>query len=190
MSGPVTSPRRGRSWATRLVLVAAALWLGGCAVLFGWPPQGTPHDRGPVVVLGGGTGDRFGLGHQLATASPPRELVLMAGARRQLEAAGGSCDDAGVRCVQPEPHSTYGEALLIAELAAEHDWPAVSVVTSELHVTRTRLLVAYCVDVPARVVASSSGLGPGTRLEHALREAVSTVATLPAYGCPRPAERR
>jgi hypothetical protein len=59
------------------------------------------------------------------------------------------------------------------------------VVTSEYHVTRTRLLLAYCVDVPTRVVASSSGLGPGTRIEHALREGISTVATLPAYGCPR-----
>jgi hypothetical protein len=175
----------GRSWATRIVLTLLAVWLGGCAVLFGWPPGGTPHELGPVVVLGGGHGDRLALGRELATSPAPRELVLMAGAGRELETAGGSCDDEHVRCVEPEPHNTYGEALAVADLSTEHDWPAVTVVTSEYHATRTRLLFAYCVDVPTRVVASSSGLGVGTRIEHALREGISTVATLPAYGCPR-----
>jgi uncharacterized SAM-binding protein YcdF (DUF218 family) len=166
------------------VLVLLASWLGGCGALFGWPPGGTPHELGPVVVLGGGHGDRFALGRELATSPTPRELVLMAGAGRELESAGGSCGDDRVRCVEPEPHNTYGEALAVAALAGEHGWPAVTVVTSEYHVTRTRLIFSYCVDVPTRVVASSSGLGPGTRVEHALREGISTVATLPAVGCP------
>ena len=66
----------------------------------------------------------------------------------------------------------------------EFGWQHVTVVTSEFHVTRTRLVFSYCVDVSARVVASDSGLGLGSRVERALREAVATVATLPAYDCP------
>jgi uncharacterized SAM-binding protein YcdF (DUF218 family) len=183
--GPVTPARDRRSWPARIVLGLLVLGLGGCGVLFGWPPGGTPHEEGPVVVLGGGAGDRFALGRELAAASSPtRELVLSAEARDELEAAGGSCDDEGVRCVQPDPATTYGEAVLIGDLAEQQAWPAVTVVTSEFHVTRTRLVFSYCVDVPARVVASDSGLGLGSRVERALREAVATVATLPAYDCP------
>jgi hypothetical protein len=58
-------------------------------------------------------------------------------------------------------------------------------VTSEYHVTRTRLLFGYCMDVPTRVVASTSGLSVPTRGRLMLRESLATLASLPSYWhCP------
>lgn len=178
--------RPGLSWLARATLTVLALLLGGCVWLYGVPPSGQAHDAGPVVVLGGGTGDRFDLGRELvASSQQPRELVLSAGAADEYEAAGGDCDDDGVICVEPDPMNTYGEALTVSALARERGWEEVTVVTSEFHVTRTRLLFAYCMHTPTRVVASDSGLPVGARVERMPREAFSTLASLPAFRhCP------
>ena len=167
-------------------MVVLALLVGGCGWLYGWPPGGEALDTGPVVVLGGGTGDRLALGrHLVETGDRPRELVLSAGAADEWEAAGRSCDEEQVRCIVPDTMDTFGEAVTVTELAREHGWPGVTVVTSEYHVTRTRLLFNYCVDAPTRVVASLSGQSVAARGRYLIREPLATLVSLPAYWyCP------
>jgi uncharacterized SAM-binding protein YcdF (DUF218 family) len=169
-----------------LLLVLLAVLVGGCGLLYGHPPAGEAFPTGPVVVLGGGTGDRVELGIELVTSSTERrELVLSADAAEDAEEAGHGCEARGVRCVVPEPEGTFMEASMITTLAREEGWETVTVVTSEYHVTRTRLLFGYCMDVPTRVVASTSGLSVPTRGRLMLRESLATLASLPSYWhCP------
>ena len=49
-----------------------------------------------------------------------------------------------VLCPKPDPFSTRGEARLIAELAAEHGWSSIVVVSSRFHLFRARLLIERC----------------------------------------------
>ena len=181
-------PARRRSWPARLALALLAVLLGGCAWLYGWPPTGQPHDTGPVVVLGGGAGDRLDLGLELIEASAePRELVLSAGADREWAQMGGSCGDEGVRCLEPAPANTFEEATAVSRLAERHRWEAVTVVTSEYHVTRTRMLFSFCMQAPTRVVASDSPASLGERANHLVREPMATLLSLPAFRyCPAP----
>lgn len=168
------------------MLTALALLVGGCGWLFGWPPDGESFATGPVVVLGGGTGDRIALGRELVEASGvPRELVLSEDAAAEWEATGRSCAEPRVRCFTPDTMDTFGEAVTVTELARDHGWESVTVVTSEYHVTRTRLLFGYCLDVPTRVVASASGQSLAARGRYLVREPLATVVSLPAYWyCP------
>lgn len=49
-----------------------------------------------------------------------------------------------VLCTMPEPNTTQGEAMALAELAQREGWNSIAVLTFDSHVTRARLLVARC----------------------------------------------
>jgi uncharacterized SAM-binding protein YcdF (DUF218 family) len=152
-----------------VVLLALGAWL------YVWPPAGTPLPAGPVVVLGGGS-DRLERGREIVDeVGAGRELVLSAGSISKWEKAGGSCGDEGVRCVDPYPVNTFGEAVTVDRLAADDGWAQVTVVTSEYHVTRARLLFNRCVDAEVRVVASESDRSVWGRVAGAYREILGTV---------------
>lgn len=121
-----------------------------------WPRGDEPFADGPIVVLGGGGGERLTRALQLrgdpAGAShraQSRELVLSAEAIDDHRRRGGDDD---VSHLVPVPPNTLGEALAIARLVDERGWSHVTVVTSDFHVTRTRLIIDRCVAVPVAVV--------------------------------------
>jgi nitroreductase len=112
---------------------------------------------GPVMVLGGSP-TRLPLALTLpGVPGPTRPLVLSASAIDDWRARGGSCTDAHIVCVMPDPASTYGESLALDTLARERGWDAVTVVTSDFHVARTRWQMAACTDVTTVVVAPGAG---------------------------------
>ena len=157
-----------RSLAVLLVLllagVAAFAWpmVSDAAWRTAWAEAASPAPAaalatGPVMVLGGSP-TRLPLALTLdGVPGEERPLVVSAGAVDDWRARGGSCDDPHVTCVMPDPSSTYGEALALDALAAAHGWDAVTVVTSDFHVARTRWQMAACTDVTTVVVA------PGAR---------------------------
>jgi hypothetical protein len=165
------------------VLVLA---VGVGVVLYGWVRglPGAPFDRGPVVVLGG-AGPRFQGGLEIVDLDAgDRELVLSSSAGILYERAGGDCGQPSVRCVMPDPETTYGEAQLIGRLAREWDWPSVTVVTIRSHRPRTQLLFDRCVDVPVTVVTvpdpDADGWG---RARAVLREVAATAISFVSYRC-------
>jgi len=112
---------------------------------------------GPVMVLGGSP-TRLPLALTLpGVPGPSRPLVVSGSAVDDWQARGGTCADAHIVCVMPEPSSTYGESLALDALAAEHAWDAVTVVTSDFHVARTRWQMAACTDVAHVVLAPGAG---------------------------------
>lgn len=92
---------------------------------------------------------------------------------------GRDCDDEFVYCIYPEPVSTWGEAQEVARMAEAGDWPAATVVTSDFHLARSRLLFQRCLGVPIALV------GPGTTervpLERASYEAAAAAVSAAFY---------
>ena len=64
-----------------------------------------------------------------------------------------------IYCFVPERNTTLGEALTIRDLATDHDWDSITVVTSSYHVFRTNYIFSRCLpDVEVRVVAAPTDL--------------------------------
>ena len=63
-------------------------------------------------------------------------------ARRLCRA--GSYDGARVLCFLAHPYSTRGEARTVGELARQHGWHSIVVVSSTFHLTRVDLLFRRC----------------------------------------------
>jgi uncharacterized SAM-binding protein YcdF (DUF218 family) len=185
---PSASRERQRSRSRPLGWVAAAAALVGIVLAgtfvrgFVSPTVDEAAAAGPVVVLGGSTA-RVERGFELADATPGRELVLSASARFAGE-IGRSCDEDAVRCVEPDPLTTWGEAQLIAELARDERWPAATVVTDPFHLPRSRLLFERCLDVPVAMVATAPRGETRVPVGVALREAAASAVSWVIYrGC-------
>lgn len=176
---PPQRPSTGRTVAGRVALVLLAGLLGVAAWLYVWPPTGEPLDEGPVVVLGGGDGERLTAARELV-GEPRigRELVLSQGASAQWELLGRTCVVEEVRCFEPEPGNTYGEALAVDRLAGERGWSQVTVVTSDYHATRTRLYFERCVAADVEVVGVDSGRSLSDRIAGTPYELLGTLAAV------------
>ncbi len=118
------------------------------------PVLDAPLSDGPVMVLGGFPERLAWTLANLPEAGSAggRVLVVSANAARDFVAWGGDCADVAVRCVEPDPSSTRGEAEAAAALVVAEGFDRLTVVTSAWHARRVRLLFAACLDVPFAVV--------------------------------------
>jgi hypothetical protein len=174
------SVRRAILFATALVataLVAAAVSLRPFLLPEGEPPLA----EGPVVALGSST-PRVEFAAAIVDRSASERVLILSHPPQAEQAPGGRCDDPGVRCIWPQPVSTWGEAQAIARLAAEEGWAGVTVVTDDFHLPRSRSLFRRCLDVPVHLVGTgSTGRVP---LSQAFREAAATLVSAVVYrGC-------
>jgi uncharacterized SAM-binding protein YcdF (DUF218 family) len=170
-------PRRRRGWAG---VAALSLALLGLLALwpFAFPTSDEPFDDGPVVALGGNEARVTRAADLVEGASNPRVLVLSAGSIDAGRMLGIDCDPPRVRCVDPQPSNTFGEAVMVDAMVAEHGWEQVTVVTDPFHLTRSRLLFRRCLEVPVRLVATETDAPfPGGRLPRAVRELTSAAAS-------------
>ena len=113
------------------------------------PQQDPLRAADAVVVLGGShSGARYQRGLQLAHAGWAHDLVLSnpyGGADPFLDRLCAAAQPRfRVRCFDPDPHSTLGEARQIRDLAAAEHWHTVIVVTSVPHVSRARYIIGKC----------------------------------------------
>lgn len=149
-------------------------------------PADAPFADGPVVVLGGSP-ERLETARPMAVADDgavDRELVLSASAADEWEADGRSCDEPLVHCVMPDPPTTWGEAQTTAALARERGWSNATVVTSDWHVARARLVFRRCIDAEIAVVAAPTDHDPPYATYLAVREGLEYAASFVLYrGC-------
>ena len=152
--------RASRSLVRRGGLVAAVglLLLVVSLPLFVLPSVDEPEDvvAAPVdavVVLGGGDGERLGAATNLLRRlpAPAPTLLLSVPYAAPLLTCGDveGVPDVEVRCLVPDPLTTSGEAATVTTIAAAEGWSRLVVVTSDFHVTRTRLLFRRCVEQQA-----------------------------------------
>lgn len=139
-----------------LLLVAAGLALLLASLpLFVVPAVDEPEEvrSGPVdavLVLGGGQGERLTTAVALLPRLPdPAPTLLLSVPHGEPLVTCGEVPgrpEVAVRCLVPDPATTSGEAEQVATIAREEGWERVVVVTSDYHVTRTRMLVGRCGD--------------------------------------------
>lgn len=171
--------RRDGGWSGRIALTLLLAIFAAGAWLFVWPPDGTPYEEGPVVVLGGGADTRLRTALELVgEPRAGRELVLSEGAYSEWEVLGRSCGEEAVRCFDPQPPNTFGEAVTFADIARERGWERATVVTSDYHLTRSRLYFHRCLDIEVAVIAADSDHSVGTRVANTLYEVLGTFAAV------------
>ncbi len=136
--------RSGRHRGRRIILIVVsalvALFLFLTAVLFVWPATNAPRRSNAIVVLGG-SGPRALKGIALARAGYAPYLAISDPDRATCPK---SFRNVTVICFFAKPFTTQGEARATAELAREHHWHQIIVVSGIPQTTRARIRLARC----------------------------------------------
>jgi uncharacterized SAM-binding protein YcdF (DUF218 family) len=160
---PAAEGRPRRRKRRRLRIIVAVVVVLFCAVtarLFIWPDLPPLPGRADAIIELGGAGDPIERDNAaLALAREHRAPVLVqstvvaeAGTNRCLPPV----PDVTIMCVHAEPNTTRGEAHAIAELAEQHQWDSIILVTTPDHAWRARLRVSRC--FPGQVYVGTAPL--------------------------------
>ena len=126
------------------VFVLFVAFITASALLFAFPTMGAPARVDAIVVLGG-SGDRLGLGLELAREDRAPYLVLSMGLPWLPP---GICAQhvgpATVICFHPNPDTTQGEAEGASRIAGQHGWSSLILVTTRSQVWRAHLRFQRC----------------------------------------------
>lgn len=165
---------------TRRALVAvfvSGTLLLACGVTFALVPRDDQiGDVDAVIVLGGGGIERLTLGSAIATRNDV-PLVLSAEGIAQGRARGLRCD-VQVRCINPDPVTTAGEATTMYALAEDEGWDRIAVATSSFHVNRSRTLFAQCFGGRVQVTGATGEMTGPVVIHRGVREIVGQIAAM------------
>ncbi len=145
---------RPRWWRTAAVLVVVVF--GAATVrLFVWPDLAPAPNRVDAIIELAGPGNRDQVALDLARQNRAPLLIQStvveeAGSDRCLPPVPG----VKIRCFHPEPNTTRGEARYIGQMAEQHHWTAVIIVTTPDHAWRAKLRVSRCFSGDVYVVTS------------------------------------
>lgn len=128
--------------------------MDGCAPLL-WQAEARDRRRGhaatlpdvsaDAIVVLGGRANRLPVGLRLLHEGEGRVLIVFN--------ATGSGEDEHVY-VRPDPYTTRGEARAVANLAREHGWRSIIIVTSAYHVPRARMIFRRAFDGELRMASA------------------------------------
>ncbi|WP_432842554.1 YdcF family protein [Dactylosporangium sp. CA-092794] len=145
-AGP--SPRRRR----RVVMAVLVVLLAGVAAvdarLFVWPDLPPLPARADVIVQLGGPGNRRPVALELARQGRA-PLVAISVSYAEVDTQWchkGRLNDVSVVCFHSEPFTTRGEARSVAEMAEQHGWHSVILVTTPDQASRAMLRLSRCYD--------------------------------------------
>jgi uncharacterized SAM-binding protein YcdF (DUF218 family) len=137
-----------------LLLLVVGAFAAATAYLFVYPDADpVPLQADAIVVLSGGQ-HRLDEGVRLWRRGVAPTLAISDGRNPSWPQANRLCGRPRVRCFNPSPYSTRGEA----RWAAAQGWDSVVVVTSTYHVRRAREMFDRCVDGRLAVVEAEPPL--------------------------------
>lgn len=119
-----------------------------------------------IVVLGGEHDGREAYAIALARQGVSNNVVLSnphwSGDKEMAAYCALEDPSITVHCVRPNPATTRGEAQFTRELAAEHGWTSVLVISWRYHLPRARYIFSQCFsgEVLARPVPRDYDFGP------------------------------
>lgn len=103
-----------------------------------------------IVVLGGEHDGREQYGLDLADQGIADTVVLSNPYGRNDKTMKRVCSSGTERvtviCVRPDPSTTAGEGMKVRELAAQHGWTSVLVISWRYHLPRARYIFGQCFD--------------------------------------------
>jgi DUF218 domain len=152
---------RGKRIAAGTGIVAFVLfvaWLIVGYLVIVDPTVNHPKHADAIIVLGPPpVNGRLDVAEQLIEDGVADNLVVSVMSEKQrmgYPMCTGRETGFTVFCFQPSPKTTRGEAEHMRELARQHGWKSVVVVTSTYHVSRARMIFDRCFDGSLYVVAA------------------------------------
>ena len=140
-----------------VVAFAVLAYAAGAVWVFGAQPDPLPEDADVILALAGND-HRALTGMELLDEGAAPELVISFVARDAEDPKQATAADIcaspprGVRCMDPDPDTTRGEAAVFAELAEEEGWDDVILVTAAFHARRAEATLQACTDAELSVV--------------------------------------
>lgn len=171
-----TSSRRPLRRALKIIAGVAMIgvigWFAYASVNIVSPSQGDLDGKADVVVSLAPQHSRLPMAKQLISDDVAETLLISYfdhdPMNHQMTAKDGKplsryCEDEsenGVMCFTPTEDATIGEVLAISDLAQEHAWGKVTVVTDSFHAFRTRFIFEQCLgdEIDVNVVFSEQDL--------------------------------
>lgn len=134
-------------WTCLILLI---LWAVAVLRFIAYPlaPVAEPRAQSvdAVYVLGLATEERLKEGVRLIEHGVSDQLVVTMTDDNSLDRFCAANHPFTVHCVSPDPIRTRGEARQWAELAQDHQWESVMIVTTRSHATRAKLYFERCHD--------------------------------------------
>lgn len=160
---PATRNRRALLISGIGLAVLFVAWLIVGYLVIVDPTVNHPEHADAVVVLGPPDANgRVDTALDLINRGVTSNLVISVVSERQRQAK-SLCmqpqDGFSVTCFQPHPATTRGEAEHVRDLARQHGWHSIIVVTSTYHVSRARWIFHRCIDGPLYLVAARRHIG-------------------------------
>lgn len=140
------------------VLALFVAWLVAGYLVIVDPTVNHPERADAVVVIGPPDANgRIDTALDLINHHVTSNLVISVMSEKQ-RLAKHLCTDPQdgftVTCFLPHPATTRGEAEHVRELARQHGWHSIIVVTSTYHVSRARMIFDRCIDGSLYLVAA------------------------------------
>jgi uncharacterized SAM-binding protein YcdF (DUF218 family) len=159
----VGRPSRWWQWAALAVGALLVAWLVvGYLVIADPTVNHPPRHADAVVVLGPPHNNgRVDTALSLIRQHVAANLVVSVTSdwqRRTTPLCTAPQDGFSVTCFTPHPATTRGEAEHVRDLARQHGWTSVVVVTSTYHVSRARMIFDRCFDGSLYMVAARRGI--------------------------------
>jgi DUF218 domain len=183
----VGRPSRWWQWAALAVGVLLVAWLVVGYLVIADPTVNHPRHADAVVVLGPPDNNgRVDTALSLIRRHVATSLVISVMSERQRQAKSlctAPQDGFNVTCFQPHPATTRGEAEQVRDLARQHGWTSVVVVTSTYHLSRARMIFQRCLDGRLFFVAARRDISVLTWVYQYLYQTGAYVKAVLQPGC-------
>jgi uncharacterized SAM-binding protein YcdF (DUF218 family) len=180
-------PSRWWQWTAIAVGVLLVAWLVAGYLVIADPTVNHPRHADAIVVLGPpDSNGRVDTALSLIRQHVATNLVISVMSERQRQAkslCSAPQDGFRVTCFQPHPATTRGEAEQVRDMARQHGWTSVVVVTSTYHVSRARMIFERCLDGTLYVVAARHGISVFTWAYQYLYQTGAYVKAVLQPGC-------
>jgi uncharacterized SAM-binding protein YcdF (DUF218 family) len=151
------SVRRRRRVLAVVVAVVVVVFLVATAVLFIWPPTGSPHKVDGIVSLNGAD-EPSRENKAISLAEKGYAPVLLFSQGHSQSPRCPTVANVQVVCFAPNPGNTLGEIRFASQYAKAHDWKSMIIVPSTTQAIRAQYLAGQCFSGHVTVVPASGRL--------------------------------
>lgn len=142
-------------------IVAVGLMLTAAAATFiASAPELSATEIDAVFVHAGGTGERLQRGLEIWDGAGETTLLILSLAESPAEISGWcSGDDPSILCESPDPVTTFGEAVMLDEIADRLAIDRIAVVTSDYHLRRATMIDTRCTTIEIVPISAGNEVG-------------------------------